>query len=67
MTTLVHNKQLHGYSLVHSLTAVIEQVQKWIDVSHQRRQLAQLDAHMLRDIGLDADWVRQEVSKPFWK
>lgn len=31
-----------------------------------RQQLALLDAHLLRDIGLDAHDARAEASKPFW-
>lgn len=31
-----------------------------------RRQLAEMDAHMLKDIGLDANAVWREVDKPFW-
>lgn len=37
-------------------------------IRHRERQsLAHLDAHLLRDIGLTADEVRQETSKPFWQ
>jgi uncharacterized protein YjiS (DUF1127 family) len=32
-----------------------------------RQRLGQLDAHLLRDIGLDAGEVRHECSKPFWQ
>jgi hypothetical protein len=31
-----------------------------------RRQLAQLDDRLLRDIGLDPLETRREVAKPFW-
>jgi len=39
----------------------------WLDRSRQRRQLAQLSDHMLRDIGLTrADaWI--EAEKRFWQ
>jgi uncharacterized protein YjiS (DUF1127 family) len=33
----------------------------------ERRQLAALDQHLLRDIGLDAQTAESECSKPFWK
>lgn len=33
----------------------------------ERYRLAQLDAHMLRDIGLDPQEARRECSKPFWQ
>lgn len=32
-----------------------------------RQRLAHLDAHLLRDIGLDAREARQECAKPFWQ
>ncbi len=33
----------------------------------ERRQLAALDAHLLRDIGLDSQTAASEATKPFWK
>lgn len=38
----------------------------WHTRAETRRQLASLDARLLRDIGLHEDEVHQEVSKPFW-
>ena len=32
-----------------------------------RQRLAQLDAHLLRDIGVDAQEARRECAKPFWQ
>lgn len=31
-----------------------------------RRALGHLDSHLLRDVGLDPQHVRQEIAKPFW-
>ncbi len=67
MTTLVHQKQSHGFSLQHTLAVMTGLIQKWIDVSRQRKQLALLDEHMLKDIGVDKAYVRREINKPFWK
>jgi uncharacterized protein YjiS (DUF1127 family) len=39
----------------------------WIARRRGRRALAQLDAHLLRDIGLDAHGAATEVRKPIWK
>jgi uncharacterized protein YjiS (DUF1127 family) len=33
----------------------------------ERRQLAALDPHLLRDIGLDSLTAESECAKPFWK
>lgn len=32
-----------------------------------RNRLAHLDAHLLRDIGLDPQEARRECAKPFWQ
>ncbi|MDX5350170.1 MAG: DUF1127 domain-containing protein [Paracoccaceae bacterium] len=32
-----------------------------------RRALARLDQHLLRDIGLSRDEARTEAAKPFWQ
>jgi uncharacterized protein YjiS (DUF1127 family) len=32
-----------------------------------RKALAQLDPHLLRDIGIDAEDARVESTKPFWQ
>ena len=37
------------------------------DRADQRRQLAQLDERMLRDIGLSHGDVLRETAKPFWQ
>jgi uncharacterized protein YjiS (DUF1127 family) len=34
--------------------------------SAQRRALAELDSHRLRDIGLTREEAQAEVGKPFW-
>jgi uncharacterized protein YjiS (DUF1127 family) len=67
MTTLVQNKKLQDFSLLHTLAVITGLMQKWIDVQHQRKQLAQLDDHLLQDIGVNKEYVRKELSKPFWK
>ena len=49
------------------LVQVYEQVLSWLERMHQRRQLAQLSDHMLKDIGLTRADVEAEISKPFWR
>ena len=45
----------------------IEHVMTRAEVARSRRQLAQLDERLLRDIGLDRATARFEASKPFWE
>jgi uncharacterized protein YjiS (DUF1127 family) len=45
------------------VTAITTAVRRQRD----RRQLAKLDAHLLRDIGLGAQDAESECAKPFWK
>jgi uncharacterized protein YjiS (DUF1127 family) len=49
------------------LVEAYEQVLSWLERVHQRRQLAQLSDHMLKDIGLTRVDVEAELSKPFWR
>ena len=39
----------------------------WISLSRQRRALAELDAHLLRDIGVTPYDAAREAAKPFWR
>jgi uncharacterized protein YjiS (DUF1127 family) len=67
MTTLVQGKKLQGSTFLHALAVIAGQMQKWIDIHHQRKQLALLDEHMLQDIGINKEYVKKEINKPFWK
>lgn len=49
------------------LARLIDLVQEWRERYRQRRHLASLDHHMLRDIGLSSADVEQEIRKPFWR
>ncbi|MEJ8572655.1 translation initiation factor IF-2 [Microbaculum marinum] len=39
----------------------------WMDRVRKRRELAGLDEFQLDDAGIDPDYVRREVRKPFWR
>jgi uncharacterized protein YjiS (DUF1127 family) len=39
---------------------------RWTERAHQRRALAELDSHLLRDIGLRRADIVHEADKPFW-
>ena len=42
-------------------------LQVWLARYRQRRQLARLDTHLLKDIGLSRTDALREVHKPFWR
>jgi uncharacterized protein YjiS (DUF1127 family) len=50
----------------HHLGQVIDRLLLWAERSRERHRLAELDDHMLRDIGLSRADVMAEATKPFW-
>jgi uncharacterized protein YjiS (DUF1127 family) len=42
-------------------------VRTWVRRSNDRRSLARMNEHMLKDIGLNPFEVNQEVGKYFWQ
>ncbi len=50
-----------------ALLWVVDTLETWAARAEQRRQLATLDARMLRDIGRSESDVVRETAKPFWK
>ena len=44
----------------------IEHAMSRVELARSRRQLAQLDERLLRDIGLDRATARVEATKGFW-
>jgi uncharacterized protein YjiS (DUF1127 family) len=49
------------------LQTIVNRLSDWRWRARTRRQLAQLDAHGLRDIGLTSLDQRIECNKPFWR
>lgn len=47
--------------------ASLQSLRLWYERSSQRRRLAQLDDHLLRDIGIDRVAAMEEAYKPFWR
>ena len=41
-------------------------VWKFFELARQRRQLKQLDARLLADIGVGANAAKTEANRPFW-
>jgi uncharacterized protein YjiS (DUF1127 family) len=55
------------FELPHILSGLIETTAVWFVRRRQRRALAELDEHLLNDVGLSRDQARRETAKPFWK
>ena len=53
--------------LAGTFTAFQQIFATWRQRAHARRELAQLDLHSLRDLGLTAGQVMFEANKPFWR
>ena len=49
------------------VTRLLDQVINWLERSRQRRQLAELDDRLLRDIGVSRAEVEHEIAQPFWR
>ena len=67
MATLAQHNSLHAIPVSSIANRVVDKLQYWIEVSHQRRQLANLDRDQLLDIGIDRAEAAAEARKPFWK
>ena len=67
MTTMILQQKATGISLVKKVIAIISAMNLWIERYHQRKQLAELEPRMMRDLGLSKAQVQAEISKPFWK
>jgi uncharacterized protein YjiS (DUF1127 family) len=53
--------------LHHGIGRAAERGLIWLERARQRRQLAELSDHMLRDIGLTRADAWAESEKPFWR
>lgn len=49
-----------------SAARLLKTISIWMQRSRQRKHLAQLDKHLLDDIGLTEEMAAKEIAKPFW-
>ena len=52
---------------IHPVAAAVALFARWLETARQRRTLAALDDHVLRDIGITRVEAEREAEKPFWK
>ena len=55
------------YKLQLITKSAIKKIAYWKGRAKQRKALANLDDHLLADIGYTRADVKKEISKPFWK
>lgn len=53
-------------SVLLAVSAGVNTLSEWKQRSRQRRHLALLDEHLLRDVGIDRITARQEASRRAW-
>jgi uncharacterized protein YjiS (DUF1127 family) len=57
-----------SYSRSFSLAgSILGTLGTWYSRIEERRQLNQLEPHMLKDVGLETWQVRELVNRPFWQ
>ena len=64
---MILQQKIFSFPAIRRMAAKLDVLNLWIQRHHQRRQLAQLDQRLLKDIGLDVDKAKAEANKPFWK
>lgn len=56
-----------GYAVKSVLAYALETLLTWQERARQRRQLAELDPRILRDIGISRSDAEREYRKKFWQ
>ena len=56
-----------GKATANLVTRILDVAIAWLDRARQRRQLAELDDRLLRDIGVSRGDIEAEAAKPFWR
>jgi uncharacterized protein YjiS (DUF1127 family) len=56
----------HAAAVVRLLSGAVQALPWWIERRRQLRALADLDDHLLRDVGLAREDVQRACSQSFW-
>jgi uncharacterized protein YjiS (DUF1127 family) len=52
---------------IHPVAAAVALIARWLETARQRKALAALDDHALRDLGITRVEAVREAEKPFWR
>ncbi len=63
----VNHQQIRSAAATSFVNKALTMLEMWGHRTKTRKQLAEMPAHLLHDIGLSESDRYQEVCKPFWK
>lgn len=66
-TATYHTQDLPHASKTTTQSGLLATLGLWLQRTRTRRQLSELPAYLLKDIGLNESDRYQEISKPFWQ
>ena len=66
-TTMLEGAVVRTFSISRVFGAIFNTLLAWQARANERRQLGELEPHLLQDLGLSRDAVNQEIAKPFWR
>ena len=66
-TTMNQAVRVSGGRLQLPVVSFFNTLLLWQERASQRRRLAELDGHMLKDLGISRGEAQAEAAKPFWQ
>ena len=67
MTMITEQRSCISFRAPGAGQSIWRRFRRWIDRRAQRLDLAELDDHLLADIGVTREAVEHEGAKPFWR
>jgi uncharacterized protein YjiS (DUF1127 family) len=67
MTLITERRSCTSFRTARTDHSIWRQLRHWIELRSQRLDLAELDDHLLADIGVIREAAEHEGAKPFWR